>query len=73
MKIYRETLKHQTEINTHNRGQMGTMSQVEKQFNKGDLRKYKNKEQAVSSMVPGINNLSSVGSAPMLRKAYDPM
>ena len=48
------------------------MSQVEKQFNKGDLREFKNKGTGITGMVPGLNNLSSVGSAPMLRKAYDP-
>ena len=72
MKVYRETLDHQKQINEFNSGRLGTMTQVEKQFNKKDLRSYKNMENNIAGMVPGLNNLSSVGSAPMLRKAYDP-
>ena len=72
MKVYRETLDHQKQINQFNQGKFGTMTQVEKEFNKQDLRSYKNKSSNITGMVPGLNNLSSVGSAPMLRKAYDP-
>ena len=37
MKVYRETLDHQKQINEFNSGRLGTMTQVEKQFNKKAL------------------------------------
>jgi len=47
------------------------MTQVEKQYNKADLRNYKNKAEGLQGMIPGLNNISSVGSGPTLRKAYN--
>lgn len=37
MQIYKQTLDQQKQINEFNKGHYGTMSQVEKKFNKGDL------------------------------------
>lgn len=47
------------------------MTQQEKAFNKGDLRGYKQNENDFKALIPGLHNLSSVGSAPTLRKAYN--
>ena len=41
--IYRDTLNYQTQIKEFNKDRLGAMTQVEKQYNKADLRAYKNK------------------------------
>ena len=41
-------------------------------MNKPDLKSFKDKKNDVAAMIPGIHNLSSIGSAPILRKAYNP-
>ena len=48
------------------------MTYQEKKFNKPDLRHYVNKElHTVTALVPGINNLDSVGSRPLKRGAMN--
>ncbi len=67
--IYRETLNYQTQIAEINKDRFGTMTQVEKEMNRPDLNSYKHQNNQVTGMVPGLHNLSSIGSAPTLRKA----
>jgi len=40
-------------------------------MNKEDLKEYKHGGGHIHSLIPGINNLPSVGSSPMARKALD--
>jgi len=47
------------------------MTQQEKNINRSDLWGYKQNEVDVKAMIPGLNNLNSVGSVPTLRKAYN--
>ena len=37
-------------------------------MNKLDLKSYKVGENTIHSMIPGINNIQSVGSTPLIRK-----
>ena len=45
----------------------GTMTGHEKKLNKGDLHNYKKIEPQLQAMIPGIHNLSTVGSSPLKR------
>jgi hypothetical protein len=45
----------------------GKMTKEEKNLNKLDLNAFRNKEANIYSMVPGINNFSTVGTGPMNR------
>ena len=44
------------------------MTEQEKKMNKLDLKSYKVGDNAIHSMIPGINNIQSVGSTPLIRK-----
>ena len=46
----------------------GKMTMQEKKMNKNDLRAFRNYDNAMFSMVPGINNFSTVGAAAQTRK-----
>jgi hypothetical protein len=37
-------------------------------MNKMDLKSYKDNENIIHSMIPGVNNIQSVGSSPLVRK-----
>lgn len=71
MDIYRDTLGYQQQIHDYNKDKFGAMTQQEKNFNRQDLRGFKQEEKDVHAMIPGLNNLSSIGSVPTLRKAYN--
>jgi hypothetical protein len=45
----------------------GKMTFQEKRINRVDLDKYKNYEDSVSALIPGINHLQSVGSRPLAK------
>jgi len=45
----------------------GKMTNEEKNINKMDLQAYRKKEANMYSMVPGINNFSTIGTHPMNR------
>lgn len=66
--MYKDTLDYQKKIQTFNSKQLGSMTQMEKKMNRADLREFKNKKSHVNAMVPGIHNLPTVGSNPMVRK-----
>jgi hypothetical protein len=43
---------------------------MEKKLNRADLRNYKNKKQPqIQSMIPGLNNIPSIGTNPLKRGA----
>jgi hypothetical protein len=44
------------------------MTQQEKHMNKQDLKNFKKGEQHIGAFIPGINNIQSVGAAPLARK-----
>lgn len=75
-RLYREALQYQKGYQDYNKNNFGQMTHMEKKLNAKDLRTYKNKEGEYEGMVPGIHNIQSVGSKPLLRKAnedtYDP-
>lgn len=68
--LLKETLLNQMQMNDLTKKNFGKMTQVEKKMNIDDLRRYKNKEPTqLNSMIPGINNIQSVASKPLMRGA----
>ena len=52
----------------------GKMTLQEKHLNKPDLRAFKNKDRnGLQAMIPGIKNIQSVGTKPLLRGALNVM
>ena len=47
------------------------MTEQEKKINKIDLKSYKDGDSTIHSMIPGINNIQSVGSSPLIRKGFN--
>lgn len=47
------------------------MTQREKELNRQDLREYKQNGSEVRALIPGLNNINSIGSVPTLRKAFN--
>jgi len=43
------------------------MTGHEKKLNKGDLHNYKVIDNNINAMIPGINNLNTVGTSPLKR------
>lgn len=70
-KLYRDALEFQKGYHDYNKNHLGQMTKMEKKLNKHDLRSYKEKKTDYEGMIPGIHNLNSVGSRPLLRKAND--
>ncbi len=69
-KIYKDTLDHQMKILDHQKQVYGTMTNEEKLMNRLDLHNYKyNDPKQFEAMIPGIHNLSTVGSSPLKRGA----
>lgn len=72
--LLKETLLNQMQMNELTKKNFGKMTQVEKKLNIDDLRNYKNKQPTqVNSMIPGIKNIPSVGSKPLMRGALKMM
>lgn len=72
--LYRETLQNQMTLNALNKHNYGKMTMQEKHLNKPDLRSYKNRERnTVKAMIPGIKNINSVGTKPLMRGAMNVM
>lgn len=76
-KMYREALELQKGFKDYNQNHLGQMTHTEKKMNKHDLRSFKGGKVEYEAMIPGIHNIDSVGSKPLLRKAnedvYDSM
>lgn len=54
-------------MNDMSKKNFGKMTFMEKKLNLEDLRSFKNKDQqTVHSLVPGINNIQSTGSKPLM-------
>lgn len=72
--LYRETLQNQMSLNALNKYNYGKMTLQEKHLNKEDLRSFKNKDRnTVHALVPGIKNLPSIGTKPLMRGAMNVM
>ena len=56
-------------LKTEGKQNYGKMTFQEKRINRNDLDHYKKYENSVNAMIPGINNLSSVGSRPLRKGA----
>jgi len=67
-KLYGDTLSYQANIVHRMRNNYGSMTEQEKKMNKLDLRSYKEGDSTIHSMIPGISNILSVGSSPLVRK-----
>lgn len=72
-KMYREALEIQKGYKEYNRNHLGQMTQIEKKMNKQDLKAFKQGKTDYEGMIPGIHNIDSIGSRPILRKAHDDM
>jgi hypothetical protein len=66
--MYKDTLGYQTNIIQKLKHNYGSMTEQEKKMNRWDLKSYKEGQHQVHSMIPGISNIQSVGTSPMLRK-----
>lgn len=75
-RLYREALQQQKGFQEYNKNNLGQMTYMEKKLNAKDLKTFKENKVEYEGMVPGIHNIQSVGSKPLLRKAnedtYDP-
>lgn len=72
--LYRETLQNQMTLNALNKHNFGKMTMQEKHLNKPDLKAYKNKERnTIKAMIPGIKNINSIGTKPLMRGAMNVM
>ena len=71
MNLYKQTLDNQVKIKDYQKGSYGTMTQAEKKFNKVDLNHFKQNKNSVQALIPGINNLQTIGSSPLKRGAKD--
>lgn len=72
--IYKEVLQNQMTLNALNKFNYGKMTQVEKGINHLDLKGYKHKDtKTMHSLIPGIKNLESVGTKPLMRGAMNVM
>lgn len=65
--IYKQTLLYQQAMKDKNHHNFGKMTKQEKNLNKMDLYAFRNKDANIYSMVPGVNNLNTVGTHPMNR------
>ena len=70
-KLYRQALENQKGYKDYNKKNLGQMTHMEKKLNNNDLKTFKQKKKEYEGMIPGINNLQSVGSKPLLRTAND--
>lgn len=62
-RLYGQTLLYQKAMQDQMNHNYGKMTMQEKKMNKNDLRAFRNYDNAMYSMVPGINNFSTVGAA----------
>lgn len=70
-KLYREALEYQKGFQEYNKKNLGQMTYMEKKLNGKDLKTFKQNKPVYEGMVPGIHNIQSVGSRPLLRKANE--
>eukprot|EP00347_Sterkiella_histriomuscorum_P010638 403375503 len=70
-KLYGQTLDFQSNIHQKMRFNYGSMTEQEKRMNKMDLKSYKDGDTTIHSMIPGISNIQSVGSSPLIRKGVN--
>lgn len=72
--LYKETLQNQMTLNALGKYNYGKMTLQEKHLNKADLRAFKNKDRnGTQALIPGINNLQSIGTKPLMRGAMNVM
>lgn len=72
--LYKETLQNQMTLNAMNKYNYGKMTLQEKHLNKSDLKSYKNKDRnGIHALIPGIKNIPSVGTKPLMRGAINVM
>ena len=60
--MYRETLANQAKMNEINKQTYGKMTYQEKKLNRNDLHRYKEKNNNLTAMIPGLNHTETVGS-----------
>jgi hypothetical protein len=69
--LYRQALQFQTGYQEYSKNKNNQMTQMEKKLNNIDHKQATPIKTDYQGMVPGIHNLESVGSRPLLRKAND--
>ena len=65
--VYKQTLLYQQAMREKGMHNFGKMTKQEKNMNKMDLNAFRNKDSNMYSMVPGINNVNTVGTIPTIR------
>ena len=72
--LYKEVLQNQMSLNALGKYNYGNMTHEEKNINKADLKGYKEGDMRTQhAMIPGIKNVNSVGSKPLMRGAMNVM
>ena len=65
--LYSQALAYQKNIQELQKQNFGKMTYEEKRINKEDLHHFKEQQPEFTALIPGINNLKSVGAAPLKR------
>jgi hypothetical protein len=68
---YRSVLDHQKQMANAQKQSYGAMTAEERQFNKKEINYFSNRQNSVEAMIPGINNLNTVGTSPLKRGAVN--
>jgi hypothetical protein len=56
-------------LKDNGKGNYGKMTFQEKRINRLDLDNYKHLDPTISSLIPGVNHLASVGTRPLAKGA----
>ena len=65
--MYSQALAYQKNIHELQKHNFGKMTWQEKRLNREDLQHFKEHENSYNALIPGLNNLKSVGAAPLKR------
>lgn len=65
--MYSQALAYQKNLQQLQKYNFGKMTHEEKRINKDDLKNFKDHVPQFNALIPGINNLKSVGAAPFKR------
>ncbi|CDW79439.1 UNKNOWN [Stylonychia lemnae] len=69
--VYKNTLMQQMNLKQQATKNYGKMTFQEKRLNRLDLDHYKNFENSVNALIPGINHINSVASRPLAKGAMN--
>lgn len=69
--IYKQTLMQQMNLKQQANKNYGKMTFQEKRLNRLDLDHYKNYDNNITSLIPGINHINSIASRPLAKGALN--